>query len=334
VEASGLAGSDLHHDFRHPVGQLRLGAGLTAAQWSFAYGGGLLAGIDHPLAELQQLLVGRPIGQGPWRFQPQAIGSYSSRWGELALLPELSLGSFAASAGPLLRAGAEVRRPGGMLRSAWALSLGGLDLDLVVQGRLWRCPVGTPSMLGQADLDLGRGFGTHHSFWAGVGWMGTPNELDGQVWWLDGVPPAGQHLLSTAAGLRLGRSVSWAVLIEGSSSLALGTAPWSLHRVGVGLQGRIGSPGSGLQGLHPRPVVLRIEAPGAQRVEVAGTFSGWRPLQLRPNPDGSWELELELDGGIYEYSFFIDGRAVEPPPEVPRVEDGFGGHNRILVVEG
>jgi hypothetical protein len=81
-------------------------------------------------------------------------------------------------------------------------------------------------------------------------------------------------------------------------------------------------------------VHLRVRADGASRVAVAGDFNGWSPeaTPLRPAGDGWWETRVELQAGVYEYVYVIDGKWTTPPEAILTVDDGFGGRNGILEV--
>ena len=81
-------------------------------------------------------------------------------------------------------------------------------------------------------------------------------------------------------------------------------------------------------------VHLRVHAPGARNVSVAGDFNGWQPdrAPLRPAGNGWWEIHISLEPGSYEYLYIIDGRWVAPPEAKLLVNDGFGGQNGILEV--
>ena len=81
-------------------------------------------------------------------------------------------------------------------------------------------------------------------------------------------------------------------------------------------------------------VYLRVRADGASRVTVAGDFNGWSPsaTSLRNAGDGWWETRIELEPGVYEYIYIIDGKWTTPPESVLTVDDGFGGRNGILEV--
>lgn len=79
-------------------------------------------------------------------------------------------------------------------------------------------------------------------------------------------------------------------------------------------------------------VRLRVQAPGARIVTVAGSFNGWEAAPLKPAGGGWWEIDVALDPGSYEYVYVIDGVATTPPEAAVTVDDGFGGRNGLLEV--
>ena len=92
---------------------------------------------------------------------------------------------------------------------------------------------------------------------------------------------------------------------------------------------------SGLRTLDDDGTVrLRVRAPDATRVAVAGDFNAWDPRAhpLRPLDDGWWVVTLRLEPGRYEYAYVVDGRWVVPPEADVTVDDGFGGRNGVLEV--
>lgn len=54
--------------------------------------------------------------------------------------------------------------------------------------------------------------------------------------------------------------------------------------------------------------MFQVFAPGAGQVEVAGSFSGWSPIELEADKDGTWSVTLQLTAGFHDYKFIIDGR--------------------------
>jgi hypothetical protein len=78
-------------------------------------------------------------------------------------------------------------------------------------------------------------------------------------------------------------------------------------------------------------VQFRLDAPGASRVDVAGTFTEWQPeIELTESSPGVWSALVPLEPGVHDYTFLIDGDRWVADPEAPQVEDGFGGVNSRL----
>lgn len=80
-------------------------------------------------------------------------------------------------------------------------------------------------------------------------------------------------------------------------------------------------------------VQFRLEAPQAQRVEIAGTFTNWEPaVSLHETSPGVWSAMVPMQGGVHDYNFLIDGAQWVPDPQALQVEDEFGGHNSRISV--
>lgn len=94
---------------------------------------------------------------------------------------------------------------------------------------------------------------------------------------------------------------------------------------------------SGFQ--NPSPTVCRnrfiLYEPSAQQVELAGSFTGWQRLSMRPvGNSGYWELNLPIPSGEYRFAYILDGDRQMADPTLPTSEkDDFGGVNSILTVE-
>ncbi|MEX0912764.1 MAG: glycogen-binding domain-containing protein, partial [Gemmatimonadota bacterium] len=84
----------------------------------------------------------------------------------------------------------------------------------------------------------------------------------------------------------------------------------------------------------PQPTIyvqFRLDAPGAQRVELAGSFTDWAPAhQLHETGAGVWTVVVPLEPGVHDYTFVIDGERWIVDPNAPSVEDDFGGSNSRL----
>jgi hypothetical protein len=98
-------------------------------------------------------------------------------------------------------------------------------------------------------------------------------------------------------------------------------------------------PGLGRRGVDPslREVEIVFYAPGARSVSLAGDFNDWdtRSHAMKVGPGGTWRLSLHLPPGLYQYNFYIDNlNWAEEPGAQALVNDGFGGRNALLLVEG
>lgn len=87
-----------------------------------------------------------------------------------------------------------------------------------------------------------------------------------------------------------------------------------------------------------RTIEVAFYAPSASSVAVVGDFNEWDPLRNRmerQGEEGVWRVKLELQPGVYEYGFLVDGRDWEKDPGAEEsLADGFGGENSVLFVEG
>lgn len=87
-----------------------------------------------------------------------------------------------------------------------------------------------------------------------------------------------------------------------------------------------------------RDVVVDFSAPQAVSVAVVGDFNAWNPQRtkmVRENHEGRWTVRLKLAPGVHQYSFVIDGTHwVADPRAKSALDDGFGGQNSIIIVDG
>jgi hypothetical protein len=84
-----------------------------------------------------------------------------------------------------------------------------------------------------------------------------------------------------------------------------------------------------------RPYRFVIYQPEAQNVELAGSFSDWQRIPLKPTgQSGYWETTLDLPEGDHRFSYIIEGnRRLTDPTIAVRETDDFGGENSILRVK-
>lgn len=86
---------------------------------------------------------------------------------------------------------------------------------------------------------------------------------------------------------------------------------------------------------HGDNVLFRFWAPQARIVYLAGEFNSWNPraLPMQRDSSGMWIVELQLEPGVYQYKFVIDGIDWREDPNNPyKVDDNFGGYNSVLTI--
>lgn len=137
------------------------------------------------------------------------------------------------------------------------------------------------------------------------------------------------------------RPATGLVLAAGLALLLL--APWGL-RDGAGPGAGV-VPGSSTPGMVASTsstaaqgavmVHFRLEASGAERVQLVGDFTDWQPAySLSEVREGVWSVVVPVQPGVHEYGFLVDGQQWTVDPFAPRVDDGFGGANSRLDVLG
>ncbi|MCZ7609866.1 MAG: alpha-amylase family glycosyl hydrolase [Ignavibacterium sp.] len=76
--------------------------------------------------------------------------------------------------------------------------------------------------------------------------------------------------------------------------------------------------------------------PEEKQINLFGQFNSWdrKSLPMKDtNGDGTFEVEIPLDPGRYEYKFFIDGREVVDPANPVKVSNGMGDFNSVRIIE-
>ncbi len=82
-------------------------------------------------------------------------------------------------------------------------------------------------------------------------------------------------------------------------------------------------------------VVFSLEAPLAERVQLAGDFNGWRPDALELERVGDvWKTALKLEPGRYRYRFVVDGHWQSDPLNEATEPSPYGGNDSLVVLEG
>ncbi|MCF7816307.1 MAG: isoamylase early set domain-containing protein [Kiritimatiellales bacterium] len=81
---------------------------------------------------------------------------------------------------------------------------------------------------------------------------------------------------------------------------------------------------------------FELHAPGADRVELLGTFNNWKSGDIvlnGPDASGHWTADVMLPEGRHEYVFLVDGeRWVADPKAATHRPDGFGRVNTVIKV--
>ena len=54
-----------------------------------------------------------------------------------------------------------------------------------------------------------------------------------------------------------------------------------------------------------------VYCPKAIDISLSGSFNKWNKMPMDRRDGGFWEIKIKLPLGVYEYSFFIDGKEVD-----------------------
>ncbi|MBK7187384.1 MAG: hypothetical protein IPH86_01470 [bacterium] len=76
---------------------------------------------------------------------------------------------------------------------------------------------------------------------------------------------------------------------------------------------------------------------GVTNVFLAGTFNDWNDSKtpmLDADKDGTYTVTLLLAQGTYQYKFVVDGNWKQDPNNAEATDDGFGGKNSVMKVDG
>lgn len=80
-------------------------------------------------------------------------------------------------------------------------------------------------------------------------------------------------------------------------------------------------------------VRFEVQAPDAQDVRLAGSFTEWQPsYELTPVGDGRWTAMVPLRPGVHDYVYVVDGDEYVTDPGSPRIADGFGSFNNRIAL--
>ena len=84
-----------------------------------------------------------------------------------------------------------------------------------------------------------------------------------------------------------------------------------------------------------KEVSFSLEAPGAERVAIAGDFNDWDPASqvLKKDKKGVWKTSIRLLPGTYQYRFLVDGTWQNDPACTECTENPHGTLNCVRRVE-
>ncbi len=77
---------------------------------------------------------------------------------------------------------------------------------------------------------------------------------------------------------------------------------------------------------------VRIEAPGAESVQLSGDFTDWRAVSLSRTRQGYWEIMILISPGVHRANVRLNGGPWIVPLGLRAEEDEFGGHVGILII--
>ena len=85
---------------------------------------------------------------------------------------------------------------------------------------------------------------------------------------------------------------------------------------------------------HKRRITFQIHSPDADEIYLCGSFNDWDPTArpLRQQKDGKWKTTINLEPGVYEYRFVVDGNWQNDPLCLERCGNEFGSENCIVRV--
>lgn len=81
-------------------------------------------------------------------------------------------------------------------------------------------------------------------------------------------------------------------------------------------------------------VVLLIDAPKAESVELMGDATQWMVTQMSRNNNGRWRAELKLTPGVHRITVRADGGRWIAPPNLPLGNDDYGSPVGMIIVRG
>ena len=70
-----------------------------------------------------------------------------------------------------------------------------------------------------------------------------------------------------------------------------------------------------------------------EKVELAGSFTQWEPVEMEKISDEKWSLKLDLCPGEHEFKFLVDGNWLHDELLPTKINE-VGSKNNIVIVDG
>ncbi|HEX6965882.1 MAG TPA: glycogen-binding domain-containing protein [Gemmatimonadaceae bacterium] len=121
-------------------------------------------------------------------------------------------------------------------------------------------------------------------------------------------------------------------------SLRLGTRPVAYPTVHVRRPARVPARPGAARAVDVRDGsdgqrIVRIQVADAERVELMGDFTDWRPVSLVNTFRDDWEIALPIAPGTHYINVRIDGGDWSVPATIPSMADDFNGRVGVLIVQ-
>ena len=77
-----------------------------------------------------------------------------------------------------------------------------------------------------------------------------------------------------------------------------------------------------------------LRAPAAASVQLVGDFTRWqeKPIIMCKDADGTWRVTVELETGVHQYRFLVDGQWRDDPSSPLRVRNPYGTEDSVCRV--
>jgi 1,4-alpha-glucan branching enzyme len=92
------------------------------------------------------------------------------------------------------------------------------------------------------------------------------------------------------------------------------------------------APKSSGKAAKAKKVTFSIHAPQANEVLIAGDFNNWEPKTRLKKSKATWQKDITLKPGKYEYKFVVDGNWVNDPANDCCAWNSFGTQNSVIEV--